>query len=275
MATSVEILISGDESVIGREVVKEATVAARELGLSVCVTTFFRGGSDWLCLWGVGHKDRDAARVKQISAGWRTACWDLGYIKAGKIPRESYLRVSVDYNHPWRMFDQTPTDLSRLLCLGVLLREDFDQGGPVILIGIGPKSRSHLGLNDRESKKLIELKDRFPNRQILYRPKPFFKRGKYINRDKHIMWPLTGEGPIEEVLYGASLVVCRHSNVAVDACVAGVPVECEDGAAFWLYRNGTSPNVKQRIDFLGRLAWWQYRTDEQVGAWKFLQTVCA
>ena len=43
--------------------------------------------------------------------------------------------------------------------------------------------------------------------------------------------PETGPtGTIADVLNGCSVVVCRHSNVAVDACIAGVPVECEGGA---------------------------------------------
>jgi hypothetical protein len=57
---------------------------------------------------------------------------------------------------------------------------------------------------------------------------------------------------------GCSLVVCRHSNVAIDACIAGVPVECDDGAAFALYRNGPQPDENARREFLGRLAWWNW-----------------
>lgn len=274
MAESVEVLMTGDESVIGKAVLNEATRAARELGWQVSVTHTLRGASKWLCLFGVGHELRNAARKKQIERGGRVACWDLGYIMSGKEPGISYLRVSVDHNHPWRDFDATPNDQGRLAVLSVQLRDTYNEKGPVIVIGMGPKSRRHLGLNDWEKKTLEAARKEFPTRKILYRPKPITKKGVPINRDRHINWPLTKLGKIEEALNGASLVITRHSNVAVDACIANIPVRCEDGAAYWLYRDNAHPSVEQRQDFLCRLAYWQYRTDEQKEAWQFLQKTC-
>lgn len=269
MAKSIEVLITGDESRIGTALLKAATGAAYALGLRVEVTQRFAGRSEWLCLWGVGDVTRDAARRKQIQQQGEVACWDLGYIGQGKEPGVSYVRVSVDHNHPWRDLDRTPSDGSRMAVHDVTLRDDFDSDGPVIVIGMGPKSREHLGLHQWEIDSLNHAKARFPERKVLYRPKP--RRVM----DTHINWPLSDGGDIAEALRGASLVICRHSNVAVDACVAGVPVECEDGAAFWLYRQGSNPLPEARQDFLNRLAWWQWRTDEQREAWTFLQMVCA
>ena len=68
---------------------------------------------------------------------------------------------------------------------------------------------------------------------------------------------------------GARLVVCRHSNVAVDAVIAGVPVECEDGAAYWLRDKPYTPEVRR--DFLDRLAWWQWKPEECMKAWEFIR----
>ena len=76
--------------------------------------------------------------------------------------------------------------------------------------------------------------------------------------------------PIEEALKGKSLVVCRHSNVAIDACIAGVPVRCEDGAAFALYRDFERPTRDERLGFLRSLAWWNWKPSEAGEAWKYL-----
>src|SRR5690606_31042250 len=99
----------------------------------------------------------------------------------------------------------------------------------------------------------------FPGRKVIFRPKR--------RDDMKLPCKTDGETPIAELLRGSSLVVCRHSNVAVDAAIAGVPFECEDGAAAWLQaRPYTAEN---RLDFLRRLAHWQYRPDEADRAWAF------
>jgi hypothetical protein len=70
---------------------------------------------------------------------------------------------------------------------------------------------------------------------------------------------------------GASMLVCRHSNCAVDAVVAGVPIECEDGAAKWL--DGKPYKRRTRKDFLNRLAYWQWKASEAAQAWQFILKV--
>jgi hypothetical protein len=72
---------------------------------------------------------------------------------------------------------------------------------------------------------------------------------------------------IEAVLASASLVVCRHSNVAVDACRMGIPVVCNDGAAAAIYPSrledeAMQPSFETRAEFLRRLAWWQWSAAE-------------
>ena len=76
---------------------------------------------------------------------------------------------------------------------------------------------------------------------------------------------------IADLLRGASLAACRHSNVAVDAVVAGVPFEAVDGAAMWLAGKDYTP--ANRLDFLRRLAWWQWKASEAHLAWDFAKEV--
>jgi hypothetical protein len=76
---------------------------------------------------------------------------------------------------------------------------------------------------------------------------------------------------IADVLRGAALAVCHHSNVAVDAVLAGVPFESDDGVSTWL-RN--KPFTREtRLDFCRRIARWQYKRGEMVEAWRFLRTI--
>ena len=146
------------------------------------------------------------------------------------------------------------------------LREHADPAGPIILVGLGTKSRTYLNDEDWESRTLARLEQRFPNRRILHRPKPGHGYTKlHCERDTTT--------PIAELLRGASLVVCRHSNVAVDAAIDGVPFECEDGAAAWLTGKPFTP--EQRLDFLRRLAWWQWRVTEAPLAWAFIVATLA
>jgi hypothetical protein len=100
---------------------------------------------------------------------------------------------------------------------------------------------------------------------VIYKPK------------RHGDPPLPGfpmrNGPIIDSLRGCSLVVCLHSNVAIDACIAGVPVVCEDGAAAALYTNDirhpVKPTREQRMAFLESLAWWNWLPIEAPKAWAY------
>lgn len=88
------------------------------------------------------------------------------------------------------------------------------------------------------------------------------------------------DGTIEKALQGCSLVVCRHSNVAVDAIIAGVPVVCYDGAANAIYNSELTKIVEPvaepiRLKFLRNLAWWQWRDSEIRSGemWKWMRTM--
>jgi hypothetical protein len=235
--------------------------SARAAGDQVEETTQFCGKSDWLVLFGVGAEVNDRARKAQIAHGGRVLHWDLGYFDRKKIV--GHTRMSIDSDHPQQWIDLTEPNPERWEATGIRLREDADPAGPIVLVGLGRKSRAYLNEPMWERLMHARLRIRFPGRRIIFRPK-----GRDPLRLKCEADAVT---PIAELLRGASLVVCRHSNVAVDAAIAGVPFEAENGAAMWLQQRDFTP--ANRLEFLQRLSMWQWRATEAAQAWAFAKEV--
>lgn len=258
MIDGAEILIDAPMSVRGEKFLRAMAASAPA---DAVVTRDYSGKHGLLMLYGPGAPRKLPIVARHLKAGGRVAMWDLGY-----WDRERAMRLSIDTLHP------TP---EQLLLAGDSparrqfdLREDADLDGPILLVGLGPKSCYAYGFGPQEweKHKLKRLRARFPERTILWRPKG------------HHATPLAGlqishGNPIEEALRGCSLVVCRHSNVAVDACVAGVPVECDDGAAAALYLGNPAPTREQRAEFLRRLSWWEWSRNDAAQAWVWIRRV--
>lgn len=240
--------------------------AVRLAGDKVVETNIYRGQCDWLVLTGVGMRANNDARLAHIAKGRRVMHWDHGYFVREKIV--GHMRMCIDSDHPQKWLDRTPAKPDRWDALGLSLRQDADPGGHIVLVGMGSKSRAYQNQYHWEEHKVAELRRRFPQRLIVFRPK-----GRDNKRLHGVQVINDSASPIEDVIRGASLVVCRHSNVACDAVLAGVPFECEDGAAFWL--KGKPFDAATRLDFLRRLAHWQYKAHEADVAWKFAKEMAA
>lgn len=258
-----EILIPEVCNPTGRRVLDSLAETAGGF-VSARVTRKYTGDSDWLVMWGVGAPGRSEIRNHHLEQGGRAILWDLGYFHRKK--EGGACRPSIDDDYPTRWLDKTTPDPSRWDALGIELQNNYDPNGHIVLAGIGPKQRIYMApkLDRWEAQKLKELQSRFPDRRIVYRPKP--------NRNSPSL-PIESDAtsPIQDVLKGASLVVCMHSNVAVDAVMAGVPFESEDGVSTWLRGKDYTPET--RLDFLRRLAWWQWKPEEFTGAWQHLLKV--
>lgn len=243
-------------------------LGARSMGLQVSFSMKYTGRSRVIAMYGCGNPEKSEIVRRHVAAGGNAVCWDLAYFSRGSSAQRDYLRVSIDRLHPSvDQVEATPDSADRFAAHGIQLREDYDPAGPVIVIGLGLKSRTGLALHDWECTALQAARTMYPDRRIIYRPKP--RGGK--RGDDGVRWDdVDGTTPIERLLCGASLVVCRHSNVALDACIAGIPVDCEDGVARWLYAQTKYPTPQQRLSLLHRAAWWQWRVSEMGAAWKFL-----
>lgn len=258
MRDGFEVLFDGTMSRRGERMLK-ALLAKAPVG--TLPKKAYSGKVKTIVMYGAGLDCRVKALAKHKAAGGRAVIWDLGY-----WDRDDAMRLSIDTLHP------TANQLAMAPATGnrgeLVLREDADPNGPVLLVGLGVKSCALYGLKpmEWESAALRRIQQQFPGRAVLWRPK-----GKEVT-------PLPGTKlhhgmTIEEALRGCSLVICRHSNVAVDACVAGVPVETQDGAALALYRDNPAPSRTDRAEFLRRLGWWNWRPNEARQAWAWIQEV--
>ena len=241
----------------------DAMLAAAPLaGVQAAAVPAYTGRAPVVMAWGLGHPGRRQALLQHSRQGGHVVGWDLGYWQ-----RDNHYRLTIDKDHPRDLLCDMPGD--RFAGARIRMRDDYDAAGPIVLVGMGEKSRHVLGYEGQqwEQRMFYQLRQAYPRTRILYRPK----------RPEAFALCDAVEGSIEDVLCGASLVVCNHSNVAVDACIAGVPVVCNDGAAAALYGNDiTNPfhaTFDQRLAFLQRLAWWQWSPDEARTAWNFLKHV--
>lgn len=259
MIDGCEILIDPPMSARGDKFLRAMAEAAPA---GTVVTQDYSGKRRLLMMYGPGAPRKLPIVARHLKAGGRVAMWDLGY-----WDRERSMRLSIDTLHPTAaQLMMAPDGRGRR---AFDLREDADPAGSILLVGLGPKACWAYGLAPMEWEKraLKDLQARLPGRRIVWRPKG---RAAYP--------PLKGlefrhGGPIEDALRGCSLVVCRHSNVAVDACVAGVPVECADGAAAALYWGNPAPTREQRAEFLRRLSWWEWSRNDAAQAWAWIRRV--
>lgn len=251
MPAVAEILLDGPVSQRGQRMLH----AMRDAIPGAHITRGYHGSDRILIMYGAGTAHRQAVLAQHLARKGRALCWDLGY-----WDRADAMRVALDGLHP----TAAHLELSHGQRRSFTLREDADPAGPVLLVGLGDKSARMLGLQPQqwERKQLVALK----GRRVIYRPKG--RAAPYLEGAETSMHPR-----IEDALRGVSMVVCRHSNVAVDACVAGVPVQCSGGAALALYCNGSNPGQNQRMDFLHRLSWWEWKPSEAAQAWQFLRGI--
>ena len=258
MDQGAEVLVDDSLAQRGRRMLKALHACAP---VPSDIHAHYVGNRKILIVWGGGRPDRVDLLKRHRAAGGITVAWDLAY-----WDREGAARLGINSLHPTAaQLEKAPEGPGRR---DFVLRDDADPAGPTMLVGLGHKSARMLnvGALDWERKRLRQLQARFPGRPIWWRPKgkDFMPLPDTVPR-----WGM----PIDEALRGCSLVVCRHSNVAVDACVAGVPVECDDGAAAALYRGNPRPTREQRAEFLRRLTFWEWRPDEAAQAWAWILRV--
>lgn len=222
------------------------------------MSVYNRCGVLMLYGWGGDHQQRALKRHKGAYVAF-----DLGYWSRDGFGSRKW-RVSVNGFHcPAEIMKGAVPSAIRLQRDNINVAPDQSAVKPpktILLVGNSEKS-NRVGASGWAAAKSREIKTKFPHAQLIYRPKPNRRQEANIVSDRF------SHEPIESALKNASLVVCRHSNVAVDACRAGVPVVCEDGAAAAIYPSELSnyekqPDFELRREFLVRLSWWQWSIND-------------
>lgn len=250
-----------------RRILQACAVGVRTIGAKTEITSDPVPDCAWAITWGLGNPETLRKAEALINQGVKVIGWDLGYWHRS-APRPHY-RLSINAVHPQALVmgvDRPPRPAAPKL------RNDYDPNGHVLLVGMGRKSSDTYGeqLGQWERQQIQAIQKALPGRKIVFRPRPHGGLTELPGFEKVT-------GPIQEALRGASLAVCRHSNVAVDAIVAGIPAVADDGAAAAVcshyVRSGLSPLPPEKARaFIDKLSWFQWAEDEMVKmeTWGFI-----
>lgn len=189
---------------------------------------------------------------------------DLGYWK-----RDRYYRLCCNAWSPEK-YVRAGLDSSRFDELGLEIKPWHD-GEEIIIAGSSAKAAKDHGLGYMEWEKAAALKLQDCGYRVMFRPKPGDPQA----------FPIPGteldRRPLEQALASARALVTHHSNTAIDALLAGVPVHCETGAAAAfsvpMEEIAKAPRMSGREQFLYDVAWLQWtETEMKLGyAWKHLK----
>lgn len=179
---------------------------------------------------------------------------DLGYWS-----RKDYYRLGVGAWSPDK-YVLAGLPSTRLEALGIEVKPWRKGGKEIVIAGCSPKSSFEHGFEYTQWERMAIRQLGKIGLPLMYRPKPTDRSAG----------PIAGVGydtrPIEESLGSAAAWVTHHSNSAVDALVAGVPVHCVTGAAsvmsMPLDKILAPTKPEGREQFLADVAWLQWTLDE-------------
>lgn len=260
---AVDILCNGQTNRKARPLLNALFDAAAAQGFDVLMGDHGDMRKDaWRVVYGLGGADRT-----QYVGYSGLIAFDLAYWDRKGDNRKFRVSIGGEYHCPRRIMLGDDPGPHRWNQSGLSVRNGGNPKGPVLLVGNGPKSNA-VGASGWAARKSEELKKL--GLTVWYRPKP----GR--SHEPGVRFDAIADGLIDDVLDRVSLVVCRHSNVAVDACRLGVPVVCDDGAAAAIYPSSLEdrnqqPDEATRREFLHRLAWWQWAPTEAHQFWKWIK----
>lgn len=139
-----------------------------------------------------------------------------------------YHKVSVDAREPIAYFRNRAYPADRLGPHGVTVAPWRQTGGHVLVAGMSEKSAQTRGWKAHQWEcGMVDLLHSITGRPVVYRPKPSWPGARPI---PGTIYSPPGQ-PLEAVLRDCWLAVSLHSNVAIDALVAGIPINVQDGVA--------------------------------------------
>lgn len=187
--------------------------------------------------------------------------FDCGYFsREYKDGQNRHFRISINELHPTNL---PPAPGDRFEKLNLELEDLFDPDGHVLLVGRGGKTRrAQSGKhNDWEQLAYKKIMKALPEAKVIYRPKK-----NTIDKIKGAKLAPASMS-IRELCKGCSLIYTQRSNVGNEGLLYGIPVVTEGGPAGDVCQNTITPGMEPlphdvRLDFLQRLAYWQWSFDE-------------
>lgn len=201
---------------------------------------------------------------------------DLGYWGRRKKSRyDGYHKIVLNSRHPTDYFQRTAHPSDRFDEFGVEIQPWRESGDAVMVIGMSDKAAYAEGLKSEswERDAVTKLKA-LTKRPIIYRPKPNWPGARPIPGTTMQRGVDLAEG-----LRGVHCVVARHSNVAVDSLLMGVPAICPHGVASAIsshdFTDIENPlRSDARAQFAADLAYTQFSIEEMASglAWDVLRS---
>lgn len=206
---------------------------------------------------------------------------DLGYWGRRDGGRwAGYHKIVVDARHPTAYFRRQTKPHDRIGAFHVE-PQPWRNGMHVLLAGMGDKGAQAEGFgpNQWEIAAVAEIR-KYTTAPIIYRPKPSWKAAKPI-LGTAFSAPHARE--LADDLRDCMAVVTHHSNVAIDAVMAGVPAFCWGGVATELCSQDLSdlaalrrfswPSAAERMQWAADLAYTQWNIAEMArgDAWNYLR----
>lgn len=181
--------------------------------------------------------------------------FDCGYfLREYSDKQNRHFRLSINEYHPKNL---PPADGDRWDKLGIQLEDLYNPSGHIILVGRGRKTRRQQGglAPTWEKEAYKKLRTVYPDRKIIYRPKKMEEKIRGCKTDY--------QTPIRDLCKGAALIYTQRSNIGNEGIVYGIPVITEDGPASDICANNLFHEIyplpfETRLDFLQRLAYWQW-----------------
>lgn len=180
--------------------------------------------TDVAAFYGFNRDLLDAYR----KAGKTAVYIDLGYWR--REGETGHHKLGLNSRHPTGYFQRRKHPPDRWERLRERIEPWRKGGGAIIVAGMSGKGAAAEGFRPEqwERQAVAELR-KHTDRKIIYRPKPNWVGSKPIEGAEFQRGDSQGRDVPAVLKGGVHAVVTHHSNVAVDALLAGVPVFVMDG----------------------------------------------
>ncbi len=210
------------------------------------------------------------------AAGRRAVFLDIGYFgrdARGRIA--GYHRLAVDAYHATEFDPRRRYPGDRASALDIAVEARRTGGRHVVIAGMSAKAAAIYGLPPEEwERRAVRKLSKITGRPIVYRPKPKWKGARPIAGAR-----FAPDGPFLALLGDAHCVVTHHSNVGIEAVLAGVPLITIDGIAKPVARDSLlfvedpcRPDDELRRNWVNYVAYrqWTVREIESGAMWRHL-----